>query len=82
MHDEADQLAQKHQNTDAVCLDIQRRPEDLDRLIQEHDLCISLLPYGLHGKVADICIAHKVNMVTASYSSILTSDADAAYHKR
>ncbi|OQV24242.1 Alpha-aminoadipic semialdehyde synthase, mitochondrial [Hypsibius exemplaris] len=82
LRDEAEQLAQKHQNTDAVCLDIQRRPEELAKLIQEHDLCISLLPYGLHGKVADLCIAHHVNMVTASYSNVLTANPDASYHQR
>lgn len=27
----------------------------------------SLLPYTLHPEVADLCIKHKTNMVTASY---------------
>ncbi|MBL7104604.1 MAG: saccharopine dehydrogenase NADP-binding domain-containing protein [Bacteroidales bacterium] len=41
--------------------------ETLDRLIQEHDLTVSLLPYAYHLMVAKKCIAHKKNMVTTSY---------------
>ncbi len=41
--------------------------ETLDRLISEHDLTVSLLPYAYHLMVAKKCIAHKKNMVTTSY---------------
>ena len=41
--------------------------ETLDRLISEHDLMVSLLPYAYHLMVAKKCIAHKKNMVTTSY---------------
>ncbi|GAU93379.1 hypothetical protein RvY_05331 [Ramazzottius varieornatus] len=68
VREEADQLAQKFQHTDAVHLDVDKKPQDMDKLIQEHDVVVSLLPYGLHGRVAESCINHKVNMVTASYS--------------
>jgi len=41
----------------------------LDRLIKEHDITVSLLPYAYHVMVAKICIKHKKNMVTTSYVS-------------
>jgi len=39
----------------------------LDKMISEHDLTVSLLPYAFHPTVAKICISHKKNMVTTSY---------------
>ena len=39
----------------------------LDRLVAEHDLSVSLLPYAYHVMVAKLCIKHKKNMVTTSY---------------
>ncbi len=41
--------------------------ETLERLITEHTLTVSLLPYAYHLKVAELCIRHKKNMVTTSY---------------
>jgi saccharopine dehydrogenase-like NADP-dependent oxidoreductase len=39
----------------------------LDRLVAEHDLSVSLLPFAYHVMVAKLCIKHKKNMVTTSY---------------
>ena len=39
----------------------------LDKLVKEHDLSVSLLPYAYHVMVAKLCIKHKKNMVTTSY---------------
>jgi len=39
----------------------------LDRLIAEHDITVSLLPYAYHVMVAKKCISHGKNMVTTSY---------------
>ena len=39
----------------------------LDRLVEEHDISVSLLPYAYHLMVAKLCIKHKKNMVTTSY---------------
>jgi len=41
----------------------------LDKFVAEADLVISLLPYVHHVTVAQLCIKHKKNMVTASYVS-------------
>jgi saccharopine dehydrogenase-like NADP-dependent oxidoreductase len=41
----------------------------LDRLVFEHDIVVSLIPYIYHVEVAHYCIKHKKNLVTASYVS-------------
>ena len=41
--------------------------ETLERLVKEHDLSVSLLPYAYHVMVARLCIKYKKNMVTTSY---------------
>lgn len=56
--------------------------ETLDKLVAEHDLSVSLLPYAHHLMVAKMCIKHKKNMVTTSYvkpeMKALDADAKAA----
>ena len=51
----------------------------LDRLVEEHDISVSLLPYAYHLMVAKLCIKHKKNMVTTSYvkPEMLALDAEA-----
>ncbi len=39
----------------------------LDKMIAQHDLAVSLLPFKFHVMVAERCIAHGKNMVTTSY---------------
>ncbi len=41
----------------------------LEKLVAEHDLTISLLPYTYHVQVAKLCIKHKKQLVTTSYVS-------------
>jgi saccharopine dehydrogenase-like NADP-dependent oxidoreductase len=41
--------------------------DTLDKLIADHDLTVSLLPFAYHVMVAKKCIEHKKNMVTTSY---------------
>lgn len=42
---------------------------DLDSLLLECDLAVSLLPYIYHTKIAKACIKHRKHMVTTSYVS-------------
>lgn len=42
---------------------------NLENLISNHDLTVSLLPYTYHITVAKLCIKHRKNMVTTSYVS-------------
>jgi saccharopine dehydrogenase-like NADP-dependent oxidoreductase len=41
--------------------------KELDQMISDHDLTVSLLPYRYHVMVAEKCINRKKNMVTTSY---------------
>ena len=41
----------------------------LEKLVADHDLTISLLPYTYHVTVANMCIKHKKQLVTTSYVS-------------
>jgi saccharopine dehydrogenase-like NADP-dependent oxidoreductase len=41
----------------------------LEKMVAEHDLAVSLLPYAYHVSVAKFCIKYKKNMVTTSYVS-------------
>ncbi|XP_041348560.1 alpha-aminoadipic semialdehyde synthase, mitochondrial-like isoform X2 [Gigantopelta aegis] len=72
----ASQFGEDLNNISAICpeaecvlMDIHRSHSDLDRLVSESDVVVSLLPYNLHPTVAELCIKHKKNMVTASYVS-------------
>ncbi|GFU12522.1 hypothetical protein NPIL_661271 [Nephila pilipes] len=57
----------KSDNAEHVVLDVTTGSGSLDKLIEESNLVVSLLPYSLHPTIAERCIKHKVNMVTASY---------------
>lgn len=55
--------------------------EMLEKLISEHDITVSLLPYTFHVAVAKLCIRHKKNMLTTSYVSDKMKALDAAARK-
>jgi saccharopine dehydrogenase-like NADP-dependent oxidoreductase len=60
-------LAALGDNVNSVVLDVFKDADVLSKLIGEHDLCISLLPFKLHTLVAKLCIRQKTDMVTTSY---------------
>ncbi|KAH7976771.1 hypothetical protein HPB52_019157 [Rhipicephalus sanguineus] len=64
---EGEALAIKTPNTESVVVDVTKTPDAIQNLIKDADLVVSLLPYPLHPTIAQYCIAHKTNMVTASY---------------
>ncbi len=41
--------------------------DELDKMVAEHDVSVSLLPYAHHPMVARYCIKHKKHLVTCSY---------------
>jgi len=53
-------------NGTALALDV-KDEKALERLIADHDLSISLLPYVHHPTVARLCVRHRRQMVTTSY---------------
>lgn len=74
----ADGLIAGHQNGAAVQLLVDDDTA-LARLVKEHDLTVSLLPYTYHVQVARHCLRHRRHLVTTSYVSdamrVLDSEA-------
>jgi saccharopine dehydrogenase-like NADP-dependent oxidoreductase len=64
----AQALADPHPNVTAVQLDSQDE-NHVERLIENCDLAVSLLPASLHPGIAKKCIKYGKHMVTASYIS-------------
>ncbi|MBN2857974.1 MAG: saccharopine dehydrogenase NADP-binding domain-containing protein [Candidatus Delongbacteria bacterium] len=62
----ADGMINGHPNGTAVAWTVEDE-QTLDKMVLEHDLSVSLLPYAHHVMVAKMCIKHKKNMVTTSY---------------
>ena len=62
----ADEIIAGHSNGTALSWTVDDNAT-LNRLISEHDLTVSLLPYSYHVMVAELCIQHKKNMITTSY---------------
>lgn len=42
-------------------------PATLDKLVNENDITVSLLPYKYHSDVAKVCLKYKKHLVTTSY---------------
>ena len=42
--------------------------DELGKLIKEHDIVVSYVPYYLHHHVYKQCLEHKKNLVHASYN--------------
>lgn len=57
----------KTENAEHIVLDVTKGHGPLEKLIEDSTLVVSLLPYSLHPTIAEKCIKHKINMVTASY---------------
>jgi len=62
----ADEMIAGHPNGRSVAWTVEQEAE-LDKMIAENDLTVSLLPYLHHVMVAKKCIRLKKNMVTTSY---------------
>lgn len=62
----ADAMINGHKNGTSMTWTIDQE-DILDKLVEEHDLIVSLLPFAYHVMVAKKCIVHKKNMVTTSY---------------
>ena len=65
---EAREVAKLAQRGGHVVVDLKNK-QQLSSLVKDHDVVISLLPAPLHPAVAEECIQHKTNLVTASYES-------------
>ena len=54
-------------------------PAMLEKIVAEHDITVSLLPYKYHSDVAKVCLRHGKSLVTTSYiqSGIMDLDESA-----
>ena len=64
----AEALVKGFSNGKAVQVNVENK-EELAKLIKEHDIAISLLPWTHHLIVAELCIEYGKHMVTTSYVS-------------
>ncbi len=71
----AEKIINNHPNGKPIALNV-KDDSQLEKLVSESDLTVSLLPYSYHVKVAKQCIKHKKNMVTTSYVSQEMKDLD------
>ncbi|BES97472.1 alpha-aminoadipic semialdehyde synthase [Nesidiocoris tenuis] len=78
VREEVDVLSRGMSRVSPVLIDVNERPDHLSSLVEDADIVVSLLPYHLHGAVAEACIERRTNMVTASY---LTPDMAALHDK-
>lgn len=62
----AEKLVDGHPDGRTLSLNV-NDTEILNKLVSEHDLSISLLPYAFHLTVAKMCLEHKKHLVTTSY---------------
>ena len=62
----AENMIDNHPNGTPVEWTVDKQAE-LEQMIIDHDITVSLLPWVHHIMVAEKCIAHKKNMVTTSY---------------
>lgn len=65
--EESDKLASRYSGVQSTYLEVKGNNSNMRGLIEESDIVVSLLPYGLHADVAKQCVETKTHMVTASY---------------
>lgn len=66
--DKAVHVIGEHPAAHAITFDA-KNEEELDALIEKHDLVVSLLPATMHLQVARFCIKRQKNLITTSYQS-------------
>jgi saccharopine dehydrogenase-like NADP-dependent oxidoreductase len=62
----AEAMIAGHPNGIAIGWTVEQDVE-LDEMVRNHDISVSLLPYAHHVMVAKLCIKHKKHLVTTSY---------------
>ena len=72
----AEKIINNHPSGEAVSFNIEDDDVLLKKLVKDHDVIVSLLPYVYHVKVAKQCIKHGKHLVTTSYVSKEMKDLD------
>lgn len=73
--EEALLLTEGHPNSVSMSWTVDQS-DVLDRLVAEHDLTVSLIPWLFHPPVAKACVKNKKNMVTTSYVKPAIAELD------
>lgn len=60
-------MANRYPGVESNYLSVEENDDHLAKMCADSDVVVSLLPYGLHGRVAKHCIDGKTHLVTASY---------------
>ena len=71
----AEAMIAGHKNGTALASTVEDE-NTLDKMVSDHDLTVSLLPYAYHVMVAKKCIKYRKNMVTTSYVKQEMKDLD------
>ncbi len=79
--EKAEELTRGYENGNALELDINDTLK-LNSAISENDIVVSLLPWTLHLKVADLCVKNGKNMATTSYVSKGMKELDGIAKKK
>jgi saccharopine dehydrogenase-like NADP-dependent oxidoreductase len=66
MKERADEMINHHNNGKSVFWSMDD-PAMLEKLVSEHDIAVSLLPYTFHAAVAKVCLKFRKPLVTTSY---------------
>lgn len=75
------QKTNNHPNSKAIKIDLNDE-EFRNKIIAEHDIVISMLPASMHYQIAEDCLRHSKNLVTASYVSPSIAALDKEVQKK
>lgn len=67
--DDARKIARVARRGRHFCVDVKNDQKHLTDLVKRADAVISLLPAPMHPAIAELCIKHHKNLITASYES-------------
>jgi len=77
----ADRLVEGFDNGFAIHVNV-KNEDDLENLIKQNDIIVSLLPWIYHVKVAKLCLKNNKNMATTSYVSEDMKELDEQVKKK
>ncbi|CAL8095373.1 unnamed protein product [Calicophoron daubneyi] len=78
---ELDVIAAKFPEIKHRKLNVLEDHKELGALMEEHDLVISMIPWKFHPVVAELCIKHKRNLLTASYCTPVLKEMEPKFQE-
>ncbi|CAH8616741.1 unnamed protein product [Dicrocoelium dendriticum] len=77
--EELSTISSQFKNLTMRKLDVLKDKEKLGKLMREHDLVISMVPWKFHPTVVKECIKHRRNLLTASYCTPVLKELEHRY---